>query len=89
MAFTQGTPSKPGVIAEFACATAAGTVTVAACDDGSMADPPLSGWKVYAGPYPGGISPPMVLLSDGSVIVDNDGHQISFDPTTGVFTKGR
>lgn len=88
MAFTQGTPSEPGVTAEFACATAEGAVTVAACVDGSMADPPLSGWKVFAGPYPGGISPPMVLLPDGSVIVDDDGHHIPFDPTTGVFTRG-
>src|SRR2546428_10569824 len=67
-----------------------GTIGVYRCDSADVScldgrkDHPLSGWTFYSPPYPGGVT----LLGGGDsnkLIIDNAGHQLTFEIATGAF----
>ncbi|MHB8503265.1 MAG: hypothetical protein ACYDHE_20270 [Candidatus Acidiferrales bacterium] len=76
---TLGLLGGRGVIALDTC-----SAKDSSCTDGSM-DHPFGGWRVYAPPYPGGVT---ILResSPGVLIVDNGGHQITFTIATATFS---
>jgi len=43
----------------------------------------LSGWKFYKSPFPGGVT--LLEINGNTLIIDNGGHQITFDITTKSF----
>jgi hypothetical protein len=74
---TLGTGAASGVLGVYRCRSEQ-------CRDGST-DHPIAGWTFYRGPYGGGVTV-MRVESATTLIVDNAGHQLTFDLNAGVFS---
>lgn len=73
---TLGTANSHGVIGVYRC-------TSEQCRDGRV-DHPIAGWTFYPAPYSGGVSV-LSVQSSTLLVVDNGGHQLTFDLDTGLF----
>ena len=73
---TLGNRASHGVVGIYRCATLA-------CRDGRN-DHVYIGWKFYAAPYDGGVTI-LARPSSTTFLIDNDGHQLTFDLTSETF----
>jgi hypothetical protein len=75
---TLGNASSPGAIGVVYCNTEA-------CRDGTT-DHPFAGWRFFQAPYPGGVTL-LGQTSPTTLIVDDGGHQITFDLSTDTYSS--
>ena len=74
---TLGNKDSSGVIGLYSCSP-----TDSAALNGQV-PLSLSGWKFYKPPFPGGVT--LLDINGNTLIIDNGGHQITFDITTKSF----
>lgn len=88
LVFELGTGTTSGGVDEYACPSPGCVPTTDGIGSASQGSAASTGqWQHYDPPYPGEITL-LEVLPDGSVIIDDAGHQLDFDPATGTFAGG-